>query len=133
VNAVISAALAVLARLFLEGVLSYHYPFATLYLAVLWSAWYGGLGPALVTTGLGAVAAIFLFLPPLHPAARMATDLVGIEFYFVVRISAAILIHLLHKARARAAHSARLAEERLRALEREISERARAEAAYGGG
>jgi signal transduction histidine kinase len=124
---VLSAAAAVAARLLLDTVLSYHHPYATLYLAVLWSAWYGGLGPALVTTALGALGAIYFFLPPLHLAAVDKTELLGLEFYFIVSISAAIFSHMLHKARQRATWNARMAQERLTELQREAHERARAE------
>ena len=49
--AVISAGVAVLLRAALTPVWGpHHLPFLTLYPAVLVSAWYGGLGPGLVTT-----------------------------------------------------------------------------------
>ena len=79
----ISTALAVLARVLLDRVFSYHHPYVTFYLAVLWSAWYGGLAPALTATVLGAVAAIYLFLPPLRFTAAGASDLLGLDFLLI--------------------------------------------------
>src|SRR5262249_51725283 len=38
-------------------------PFTFFYPAVMFSAWYGGLGPGLLATGLGAVLGYCIFLP----------------------------------------------------------------------
>ena len=59
-----AALLATFARLALDPVLGDLFPFATLFFAVLIVAGYGGRGPALLATGLGALA-----LGTLPPAA----------------------------------------------------------------
>ena len=41
-------------------------PYHTVWLAVVFSAWYCGLGPSIVTTLLGALGVWYLFLPPPH-------------------------------------------------------------------
>jgi PAS domain S-box-containing protein len=64
--AVVSAALAVLLRELLTPLWGRQLPFLTLYPAVLVSAWYGGLGPGLVTTALCATAASYFWLAPFH-------------------------------------------------------------------
>ena len=54
----------VVLRLLLSRVLgdsAYFFPFV---IAVTVSAWYGGLKPGLLSTALGALAAIFFFVPP---------------------------------------------------------------------
>lgn len=64
------AILAAAAALFLRGLLTpllgngnlYH----TVWLAVVFSAWYCGLGPSMVTTALGALGVWYWFLPPQH-------------------------------------------------------------------
>jgi len=64
------AILAAAAALFLRGLLTpllgngnqYH----TVWLAVVFSAWYCGLGPSIVTTVLGALGVWYWFLPPQH-------------------------------------------------------------------
>ena len=117
-------AAAVIGRLFIERVFTYQHPYVTLYLAVLWSAWYGGLGPALVTTLLGGGASVCGFLPRLHVGTVSKADILGLEFYF---ISVAVFSQKLHRARQRATLHAAMAEERLTALRREANERARAE------
>jgi PAS domain S-box-containing protein len=54
----------VMARLSLDPLIGFQFPYATLYFAVLLSAWYGGVGPALAALGLGALAEIHFLLPP---------------------------------------------------------------------
>ena len=40
-------------------------PFATFYIALILSAWYGGLGPSIVAMTLGGLSALFFFLAPM--------------------------------------------------------------------
>ena len=54
----------VMARLSLDPLIGFQFPYATLYFAVLLSAWYGGVGPALAALGLGVLAEIHFLLPP---------------------------------------------------------------------
>ena len=51
-------------RLLLDPILEDKFPFVTLLLAVMVAAWYGGFGPALTATVVGALASAFAFLPP---------------------------------------------------------------------
>ena len=63
-GAALAVLLATAARLALDPILGDLFPFATLFLAVLVVAGYGGLGPALLATGLGAAASARFLLPP---------------------------------------------------------------------
>jgi PAS domain S-box-containing protein len=56
--------IAVMARLSLDPLIGFQFPFATLYFAVLLSAWYGGVGPAFAALALGVLAEIHFLLPP---------------------------------------------------------------------
>jgi len=56
--------LAVWARLSLDPLIGFQFPFATLYIAVLLSAWYGGTGSALAALALGVLAEVHFLLPP---------------------------------------------------------------------
>ncbi|MBZ5585385.1 MAG: PAS domain S-box protein [Acidobacteriia bacterium] len=123
-----SIAVATFARLILERFIGYHHPYVTFYVAVLWSAWYGGWGPALLATGLGAGAAGLFVLPSLRSMGA-AGDLAGVEFYFIVSLTGAILFEAQRRAERAAAHSAQQARSRLQQLEHEMAERARAEEA----
>ena len=62
--AVVTVALATWARVLLDPALGERYPFATLFFAVLLTAWYGGARPALVTVILGGVVADYFLVPP---------------------------------------------------------------------
>ena len=62
--AVVGVALAVSVRLLLDPFLGFAYPFATLFVAILAAAWYGGLGPALTAVVLGGLCAIYFIIPP---------------------------------------------------------------------
>ena len=53
-------------------------PFQTFVIAALASALLGGLGPGLVATALGAMVAIYLYLPPFH-ALAMDTNSDGLR------------------------------------------------------
>jgi PAS domain S-box-containing protein len=62
----ISVAIATLIRLLLSSVVGDGVPFIFFFPAVAASAWFGGLGPGLFSTGLSALVAWFLFIPSLH-------------------------------------------------------------------
>ena len=97
------AALAVAAafaiRWALTPVLGAELPFITLFFAVFFAAWQGGLGPAVAATLLSAVLALFAFIPP-----RYAFDLtspiaqIGSIFFVITGFS----VGLMGRARLRA-------------------------------
>src|SRR3981081_602794 len=62
--AVACAVAAVLVRMFLASAWGLKFPYLPFHPAVLLSAWVGGLGPGLVTTGLCALAAVYFWIPP---------------------------------------------------------------------
>jgi PAS domain S-box-containing protein len=62
--AVLAAVAALLLRKFLDPLIGDQYPYNTMFLAVVFSAWYGGIGPSIVTIVLGAGAILYWFLPP---------------------------------------------------------------------
>jgi len=57
---------ALLLRDFLRPLLGEHNPYHTVWLAVVFSAWYCGIGPAIITVIIGAVGVWYWFLPPVH-------------------------------------------------------------------
>jgi PAS domain S-box-containing protein len=63
--AILCAAAAVAARWVLAPLWGDQFPYLTLLPAVLVSAWFGGLGPGLLCTGLGALGAAYLWLAPI--------------------------------------------------------------------
>jgi hypothetical protein len=80
--AVGSILVATLLRLWLHPILGEQAPYATYFLAVMVSAWVGGLGPALLAVGLGALGAAAFFIPPddsLRLPIRHLCDALGVE------------------------------------------------------
>ena len=124
--AVAAVAAGFLIRWLLTPVLGTELPFITLFFAVFFAAWVGGLGPALVATLLSAVLALYAFIPPIYeldltnPIAQIGT------LFFVITGAS---VGLLGRARRRAV---RLAAESLGAANAATAEaqaeRARAEA-----
>ena len=98
--ALLSAVLAVFCRELLTPVWGHEMPYLTLFPAVCVSAWYGGLGPGLVTTALSAVAATYFWLMPVYSLsiARPA-DQVGLVLAVFVMLLIAQLTAALRRAR----------------------------------
>jgi PAS domain S-box-containing protein len=93
--AVLATGLAVAAKLVLDPVIGSETPFIILLAPVIVSAWYGGLGPALMATGLAVLAAEFLPVSQTHTLLRLS--LFAVEGVLVSGLSGA-----LHAARRRA-------------------------------
>jgi PAS domain S-box-containing protein len=114
-------ALAVVLRWLLEPLLGEHFPFVTLFTAVVFVAWYAGRGPALLSLLLGAVAGAYFFLQPRRSfSVGQAEDRFGLVLYGVVGIASIALFESLRGARRRA-------EEKERQLQEEVAARRAAE------
>jgi K+-sensing histidine kinase KdpD len=61
-------------RMVLNPWLGTRVPYVTFYLSVTLSAILGGLIPGLLATILGALAALYFFLPPIHSLAVAAAE-----------------------------------------------------------
>src|SRR4051812_6137885 len=98
-----SVLLATLARWLLNPALGDHFPFVTYFVALLFTAWYGGLGPAALAIALGALSAAYFFIPPRGSLALRGLDnQVGMALYLVVGAFSALLSEALQIARRRA-------------------------------
>lgn len=82
-------------------------PYLQFFPAIMVAAWYGGLGPGILATGLAALAAMYIFLPPAGLAVGAVADVMSLAFF--VAIGAGIS-WLNHQLRAAAAQSASRAE-----------------------
>src|SRR5687767_9580193 len=83
--------LAVGVRFALDPLLGDALPYTTLYAAVAFAAYYGGLGPALFAIFLGALAADYFFVSPRFSLNLFqATELVDLVFYIVASLLIAI-------------------------------------------
>ena len=101
-------------RWLLGPLLGAQLPFTTLVIAVLVVAWYGGLGPALLATGLSAFLGLFLFIPPTYSLQLTGKmELVRVLFFSLTGAIAAMLGESRLRAQARAEAAAVEAEEAL--------------------
>lgn len=112
-GAVATVAVATMVRLACNPWLGTDIPFATFFFATLISALFGGVGPAILATVLGGLAAWFLWFEPPYTLAPIGTAGV-IRLTFYAATAAAIIATVAALRRAVAA--ARQSEERWRAL-----------------
>jgi signal transduction histidine kinase len=64
--AVLAASAALLSRATLTPEFGSHYPYHTVWLAIIFVAWYCGLGPSILAVGIEALGIWYWFLPPYH-------------------------------------------------------------------
>src|ERR1700690_3576405 len=101
--ALLSIAVAIGARLLLDPVLGTQFPYATVFLAVLITAWFGGFRPALAAVALGALGSDFFLIPPRHNFELIGPDQqVGMALYVVTGLGMALLAGAMHAARLKA-------------------------------
>ncbi len=111
--AVGTVAAAIALRVSLDPFLGHRFPFATLFVAVLISAWVGGLGPALLATALGSLgAAWFLLEPRGAPAVDDPFTLGGLGLFVAASVGIAWITTATRRARERAESKAREAAAR---------------------
>jgi PAS domain S-box-containing protein len=110
--ALLNTALATIAREALNPLLQTRTTFITYILAAIITAWYGGLGPALVVVGLGAIISAYLFLPPQNtPLISDSGNLLSLTLFILVGTAIAILSEVLHRATRKAREAARALRE----------------------
>src|SRR5262249_15238987 len=75
----------------------------TFYIAVMVTAWHGGLGPSLVALSLGLLSASYFFGPARDSFAVFGLEQqVGLALYLLVGLGTALLSEALRRERARA-------------------------------
>jgi PAS domain S-box-containing protein len=98
-----SIVVAVALRLLLSPVIGADFPFATLFFAVLFTAGYGGFGPAFLATVLGGLASVALLLPRDYGfSGEGAVNLGGLVLYTAVSLGIAAIGGALRRAQRRA-------------------------------
>jgi len=111
-GAILAAVGAWLLRAALDPYLLNLQPFATFYVAVTLIAWWGGWRPAVASLIVGYFLAHWSFLPPRHTLGiEDVADVVQHLAYFFVTGTIVLLMELLGRSRARAAATARAAEQ----------------------
>lgn len=129
--AILSTVAAILARKTLDPIFGEQYPFITFMFAIILTAWYGGVGPAMVALVLGFMSAAYFFLNP-----RGSVEVYGVEpqigmvLYVAVGISSIFFSESMHAANRRVRQSAADLLNKQKELEHEIDERRQAQAAH---
>lgn len=81
----LAAVAALLLRALLSPFLGSQNPYHTLWLAVVFSAWYCGIGPSIVTILIGAAGVWYWFLPPYHSfSIKTGVELSGMLGFLVL-------------------------------------------------
>jgi PAS domain S-box-containing protein len=105
--AILSVLLATATRSSIHPMVGTSFPFATYFLAVMFTAWYGGLGPSLLALALGMATAAYFFIAELDPTALGGTEnLLGLTLYAAVGFGLALLGESSHRATRRARQNA---------------------------
>jgi signal transduction histidine kinase/CheY-like chemotaxis protein len=101
--AFVATAIALSLRCLLDPMVGDDVPFVTFYFAVLGVAWYGGLGPALLTAGLSMLAAAYFFLTPRYDLSVTALHRqIETAGFLSVGLGIGVICELLRRARLRA-------------------------------
>ncbi|MEK6289213.1 MAG: PAS domain S-box protein [Acidobacteriota bacterium] len=106
-GAVLAVGLATALRLLLDSALGPSIPFAAYFLAAIVVAAYGGLGPGLLSVGLGALLGDYLFIPPRNSLeVADASGILQLSSYCVLSASVCLFIKVIQDARKRAEQNA---------------------------
>src|SRR5215217_309679 len=85
-------------------------PFLLIFSAIMISAWYGGLGPGLLATFTGGLAADYFSLQPTGSLSGFSLETVPLLVFFLEGTLVCLLVEALRAARSRAEGSALEAE-----------------------
>jgi two-component system sensor kinase FixL len=110
---------ALLFRYLVRDSLGLTVPYLQFYPAIIVAAWYGGLGPGILSTILSTLAAMYFFLPPDGPAVGESADQLSLGVFVATGLVISWLNHRLHlaeEAQRIAASAATARAERLDAI-----------------
>ena len=117
VVAVIAVAAALLARRLLDPLLADRLPFPTFFIAIVITAWYGGVRLAVAATLVSSFLSFYLFMPPrgqLTP--KEVQDLIGLVLFVVVALTIVGFTGLLRRSQHVAESSEQLWQITLRSI-----------------
>jgi hypothetical protein len=92
--ALVSVAGGLALRFAFAGLLGATVPYITLFPAVMFAAWFGGLGPGIVAMALSLVATFGLIIPPYFLLPTNSADAIGAAMFVAV----SLLISALNEA-----------------------------------
>jgi len=109
--AILTVAVAFILRYFLHTRLNGLAPFITFFPAVIFAAWFGGLGPGLLATTLSALLSVYFFIAPINSfKIDDPTDAANLWRFIIGSVLVTLLTDALYKARRRAEEQRQLAE-----------------------
>ncbi|MCP9496305.1 MAG: PAS domain S-box protein [Pyrinomonadaceae bacterium MAG19_C2-C3] len=110
--ALLSVALIIICRSLLQPVLVEQAPLLLFTLAVMTSAWYGGLGPGLLATSLSTFAGVYFFIEPIHSLVIYdPKDKAVMSLFVGIGVMISLLSQSLHSSRRRVEEAARSLQE----------------------
>jgi PAS domain S-box-containing protein len=118
--AALAVGVALLVKLLLDPLTVQDTPFLLVFGAIMVSAWYGGLGPGLMATGLSVLATDYFFLYPKGALSGFSVEGIDVAVFMLEGVLVSVLTSSLRSARDRARRStleARSHEESLRESE----------------
>ncbi|HEY7205807.1 MAG TPA: PAS domain S-box protein [Methylomirabilota bacterium] len=96
--AVACAAAAIFSRVSLDSLWGPKYPYLLFHAAVLLAAWVGGLGPGLLATGLCALAAAHVWMPPVESVViGSAADRLALITFLGIGVAISVLTEVFHR------------------------------------
>ena len=129
--AVASTIAAILVRAALDPLLGEEYPYITFMFAIIFTAWYGGVGPSMLALVLGFLSAAFFFVYPRGSVEVYGLDSqVGIVLYVTVGVSSILFSESMHAANRRANATSLELLKRQEDLKHEIEERRQAQQSH---
>jgi len=114
--AVLLIAAALGLRMVLQPLLGVSVPYLQFFPAILLAAWYGGFGPGALGTGLSALIAMYLFLPPAGLAVSGAGDWLSLSMFVGTGLAFAWINYRLRQSEAAQRAAAQLATTRAERL-----------------
>src|SRR5215218_4598563 len=118
--AALAVGVALLVKLLLDPLTVQDTPFLLVFSAIIVSAWYGGLGPGLMATGMSVLATDYFFLYPKGALSGFSVEGIDVATFVLEGVLVSVLTSSLRSARNRAQRStleARSHQESLRESE----------------
>ena len=125
--AILVTLMAVMVRVLFNPLLGDALPLVTIYGAVAFSVWYGGVGPAILSVVLGYVAITGLIIEPRHIFVLNAQSITGLALFLFSNTVVMALGETMRRAQRHAHQSAGVAIERQRQVETQLLEKQIAE------
>src|SRR5829696_8341776 len=100
--AMLAVGVALLAKLLLDPLTVQDTPFLLVFSAIIVSAWYGGLGPGLMATGLSVLATDYFFLYPRGTLTGFSIEGIDVAVFLLEGVLVSVVTSSLRSARDRA-------------------------------